>query len=99
MSEKESKIARLHAIVEGRVQGVNFRYFVEETAIKLGLKGWVRNRWDGTVEVVAEGEQESLKKLLASLHRGPRASNVTNVEPSWQPATGEFTGFQIRLTR
>jgi len=89
---------RLHAIVEGRVQGVGFRYFVEEQAIALDLTGWVRNRWDGTVEVTAEGGREALNKLLAALNRGPRASNVTSVQAEWGAPTGEHTHFYVRST-
>jgi acylphosphatase len=89
---------RLQAVVEGRVQGVGFRYFVEEQAMMLELKGWVRNRWDGSVEVVAEGERQTLEKLLAALRRGPRASAVTEVQVMWLPATGEFTQFYVRMT-
>ena len=96
MSEKQ--VARLHASVEGRVQGVGFRYFVQDTATSLGLAGWVRNRWDGTVEIVAEGDRQALGKLLTALYRGPRASIVTGVSPEWLPATGEFSRFQVRST-
>jgi len=90
--------SRLHATVEGRVQGVGFRYFVEERAIALKISGWVRNRWDGTVEVVGEGEHEILEIFLADIRRGPRASNVTNVVVDWQPSSGEFSYFNIRMT-
>jgi len=90
--------ARLHAIVEGRVQGVGFRYFVEENAYQLNLTGWVRNRWDGTVEVLAEGDRQTLEKFLSFLHRGPRAAYVSTVEVVWLPATGEFTRFSVRVT-
>lgn len=99
MGEGGNDKVRLHAFVEGRVQGVGFRYFVQEVAFGLGLSGWVRNRWDRSVEVVAEGGQEDLEKLLNELRRGPRASLVTNVKPTWGPATGEFHSFQIRMTR
>jgi acylphosphatase len=98
MNHKEEENTRLHAIIDGRVQGVGFRFFVEENAQSLGLSGWVRNRWDGTVEVVAEGDRQTLEKLLKALHRGPRASQVTSAKPEWSPATGEFAGFQIRMT-
>lgn len=91
-------LARLHATVEGRVQGVGFRYFVQEVAAGLDLTGWVRNRWDGSVEVVAEGEREKLEKLLASLQRGPRAAFVSNVRAGWDPGTGEFARFSVRMT-
>jgi acylphosphatase len=96
MTEKEK--ARLHAIVEGTVQGVGFRYFVQENAYRLNLSGWVRNRWDGTVEVTAEGERQDLEKLLQALRRGPRASTVTGVRPEWQDASGEFDYFKVKMS-
>jgi len=85
--------------VEGRVQGVNFRYFVTQQAGRLGLSGWVRNRLDGTVELVAEGKREHLDDLLSALHEGPPAANVTAVHPKWLRGTGEFGRFQVRMTR
>ncbi len=89
---------RLHAVVDGRVQGVGFRYFVLETALPLDLTGWVRNTMDGQVEVVAEGQRASLEQLLESLRRGPRASFVLSVNQEWQPASGEFIRFDVRGT-
>ena len=94
----ETSPARLHATVEGHVQGVGFRMFVLDTAIELGLTGWVRNRWDGDVEVTAEGERETLGRLLTALYRGPRSSYVTKVTPEWEPASGEFSDFRTRST-
>lgn len=94
MSELESM--RVHVIVEGRVQGVGFRAFVVDQANQLGVKGWVRNRWNGTVEVVAEGDHAALEDLISALRKGPRASYVTNVDLEWQPATGEFHQFSMR---
>ena len=91
----ESGTQRLHTIIEGRVQGVGFRYYVLENAQQLGLTGWVRNIWDGNVEVTAEGDRPQLEKLLASLYRGPRASFVTAVHTEWQPAKGEFAEFRV----
>ncbi len=89
---------RLEAIVEGNVQGVGFRYFVLETAQALGLTGWVRNRWDETVEVVAEGPQQAIDNLSTALHRGPRVALVSTVREDRSPAQGEFSGFIIRHT-
>jgi len=89
---------RLHALVEGIVQGVGFRYFVQDQAVHLGLKGWVRNRWDGSVEVMVEGSRADLDKLLNALYRGPRAAQVKGVRTEWSPETGEFRGFQVRMT-
>jgi acylphosphatase len=96
MSESEN--VRLFAIVKGRVQGVGFRAFVNGQAVKLGITGWVRNRWDGTVEVLAEGERQQLDQLVVALHRGPRSSYVTAVNPTWETATGEFSTFRVSLT-
>ncbi len=91
-------LSRLHAVIEGRVQGVFFRVFVQETAITLAVTGWARNRWNGTVEVLAEGDRQSLDKLLAALHRGPQAAHVTRVTHEWGTATGEFDRFMVRAT-
>jgi acylphosphatase len=94
----ESEQIRLHAIVKGRVQGVGFRAFVVETGLVLGATGWARNHWDGSVEVVAEGDQKTLEDLLAALRRGPRISRVSQVEQDWGTATGEFSTFHVKST-
>lgn len=94
----ESQAARLHVIIEGYVQGVGFRAFVQDQSVRLGVVGWVRNRWDGSVEVVAEGQQGTLEKLLTVLYRGPRSAHVSGVAPEWSPATGEFKSFSVRMT-
>ncbi len=66
----------LHFLIQGRVQGVGFRWFVHREASELDLCGWVRNTEDGEVEVVASGTAEDLTELRASLRRGPRGSRV-----------------------
>jgi len=91
-------LQRLHVRLEGRVQGVGFRYFVYDQAQALGVTGWVRNRWDGSVEVTAEGERSTLDQFLAVLRRGSRSSKVLDVHLAWKPASGEFTSFQIMPT-
>ena len=96
MPQSSADHQRLHAVVEGRVQGVSFRYYTSQTAQRLGLTGWVANRWDGNVETVAEGPKEALSALLAFLHQGPPSAVVTNVDHSWIEATGEFTEFGVR---
>jgi acylphosphatase len=88
--------ARLHAFVNGSVQGVGFRMFVLEHAQSMRLTGWVRNTFDGRVEVLAEGPRLKLEQLLEKLRGGPRSAFVTEVHQDWQPATGEFTGFNVR---
>lgn len=89
-------LQQLHAIVHGRVQGVNFRFFTVQTARELGLTGWVMNRLDGTVEVRAEGERAHLDKLVAFLHVGPPAARVTTVDIEWLSAGGKFQEFTIK---
>lgn len=69
----------LHFLIQGRVQGVGFRWFVQREARELELRGWVRNTEDGDVEVVAAGNVEDLADLRASLKRGPRGSRVDRV--------------------
>lgn len=85
-------------IVTGHVQGVGYRYFTQRTATRLGLKGYVRNQHDGSVEVVvALSGGEDMGAFLEALKIGPRASHVTSVEV--MPLTGdigEFTGFDVR---
>ena len=66
----------LHFLVQGRVQGVGFRWFVHREASELRLSGWVRNTEEGDVEVVASGNLEDLAELRASLRQGPRGSRV-----------------------
>ena len=87
---------RLHAIVHGRVQGVSFRYYTQRRAGELGLTGYVRNLWDRTVEVVAEGPRPKVDELLAFLRVGPRSAFVTEVTMRWSAATGEFNRFEVR---
>ena len=87
---------RLSAVVRGRVQGVNFRYYTRKRAQGLGLTGHVRNQFDGTVAVVAEGPRSKLEALHQWLHQGPSSAYVTQVDAEWSPATGEFLSFGVR---
>ncbi len=88
---------RLHAIVHGRVQGVSFRFYTRDEATLLGLAGWVANRDDGSVEVVAEGPRSALDRLAVWLHHGPPAARVTDVQIDFLPATDQFDYFSIEL--
>ena len=92
-----SDTARLHAVIYGRVQGVNFRAATRRQAEGLGVVGWVRNLPDDTVEVVAEGVRSRLQQLLNWLHDGPPAARVYEVRAEWHPAEGEFTHFMVRF--
>jgi len=77
---------------------VSFRYFVVEQAESLGLYGWVRNRWDGSVEMTAEGTRQNLETMLQALREGPPMARVANVDFEWLPFSGEFSEFQVRGT-
>jgi acylphosphatase len=90
------QVQRIHAMILGRVQGVNFRYYTMLRAQELEIDGWVRNMDDGSVEVLAEGNHTQLDVLLQFLHRGPPAARVTSVKFEWQDGTGEFSGFHVR---
>ena len=86
---------RLHAVIRGDVQGVGFRYFVLRKAHQLGLRGWVRNNDDGTVELVAEGARQDLEQLKRAVEEGPRMARVDRVDTSWQSATGNLDRFDL----
>jgi len=87
---------RLHAVVHGRVQGVNFRYFTYMTAQQYGVVGWVRNLPEGTVESVAEGNPSVLQAFLDALHEGPPAAKVSHVDAEFSAAEDDFSDFSIR---
>ena len=86
---------RLYLTIIGKVQGINFRSFVKQRAIELGLKGYVKNV-DDKLEVVAEGNDDRLKELLDLCNKGPSGAEVEFVEMKWEDYTGEFKKFEIR---
>jgi acylphosphatase len=86
---------RLHAVVRGSVQGVGFRYFIQRKARQLGLRGWVRNNDDGTVELLAEGSRSDLEQLMMAVEEGPRMARVQRVEVQWSRATGGLDEFDL----
>jgi acylphosphatase len=86
---------RVHAIVEGIVQGVAFRAYTRQLARQLGLTGLVRNLYNGNVEVMAEGELPNLKTLCDWLQQGPPAAEVLNVKLDYSDTPQEFLDFRI----
>jgi acylphosphatase len=87
---------RVHVIVTGRVQGVGFRAFTQEQAVKLGVTGYVLNRSDGSVEAVAEGPAGAVSQLLNRLKRGPEPARVDGLRTTDETYRGEFADFAIR---
>ena len=82
-------------VVRGRVQGVGFRWFVEGAASTLGIIGWVRNNYDGSVEVLATGSREQLNELRRKLQEGPRAARVDEVDESEARSVEGLKSFRI----
>jgi len=87
---------RLHVFISGIVQGVGFRYSLKRVAISNGVKGWVKNLRDGRVEAVLEGDEDSVRRVLAWCRRGPSLARVDKVEAFEEQYRGEFKGFEIR---
>jgi len=91
-------LKRIEIVVRGRVQGVYFRASAQREARQHGLMGWVKNRPDGSVEMVVEGEEDAVKDFLAWAQTGPSTARVEKVETRWRSYTGEFTDFRIAQT-
>lgn len=88
--------ARIHIVVEGRVQGVGFRFECVRMATQLGLRGWVKNMDDGSVEIVAEGEREMVERMTAWARKGPYGAHISACRATPEPPTGEFESFEVR---
>jgi acylphosphatase len=96
MSDTED-LARIRAIISGFVQRVGFRQFAILRARHLGLNGWVMNRPDGSVELVAEGDREQLEALIESLERGPTYARVERVQVTWEEPQGDLDAFAVQF--
>ncbi len=86
----------ISARVHGRVQGVGFRYSTQYTAQELGIVGWVRNEFDGTVLVEAEGERENIDRFVEWLKEGPPPARVTSVEVQKKAPSGSWRRFSVK---
>lgn len=82
--------------IEGRVQGVGYRYFAQEKAVALGLSGWVRNLPNGDVEALGQGSKEALTHWLKELEHGPSFANVVKLHTDWDDSTAPLQAFTIR---
>mgnify|MGYP001571793441 FL=1 len=71
---------RIHIIIDGRVQGVGFRYSLYIKALQLGIKGWVKNKDDNKVEAVFEGEQDKINNIIEFCKKGPFLTNISNIK-------------------
>ncbi|MEM4725977.1 MAG: acylphosphatase [Nitrososphaerales archaeon] len=96
MGRERLGMDRARIVVEGEVQGVGYRYYVRKAAWKLGLKGYVENLVDGSVEVVVEGDRRSIEEFIKAINIVKPPINVMKVGVEYQPPTGEFKTFRIK---
>jgi acylphosphatase len=89
-------MVRAHIYVHGLVQGVYFRHYTKNTADILGLKGWVNNLADGTVEILCEGPREKVLAMIDWCKEGPAAARVEGTDVLWEGYTGEIKSFDVR---
>lgn len=89
-------MVEIHCIVSGKVQGVAYRTYVQDSAVKLGVAGFVRNLPDNTVEVVAQADQTTLKEFIEFLHEGSSLAEVEGVAVDWLSVNKEYDDFSIR---
>jgi acylphosphatase len=95
---KPEENVAFHAVIEGHVQGVGFRFFVLNRAEALNISGWVRNTYNDEVEVHAEGPREALILFENELRKGPPSAYVTDIQLKWIEPTGKVIGFHIVST-
>ena len=91
----QARMIRATIVIRGRVQGVYFRASAREVARVQRLSGWIRNRLDGGVQAVVEGEEDAVQAFIAWCHVGPAGAYVTDVEATLEPYSGEFQGFRV----
>jgi acylphosphatase len=93
--DSDGRRLRARVVISGLVQGVYFRATARQMALRHGLCGWVRNRADGKVEALVEGESAAVQAFIAWCHEGPRGARVTDVQVAWEPYKGDVQGFRI----
>lgn len=86
-----------HLIIHGKVQGVGFRFFATRVARRLGLKGWIENQRDGTVEAMVEGESEAIDEWLGELREGPRFAEVVKIDQQRKEFSGRLGDFDVKF--
>jgi acylphosphatase len=85
-----------HFLITGRVQGVGFRFYMQRKARELGVTGWVRNRRDGSVEAMVQGETDAVETMTSWTRHGPPSAVVADVKTAG--GEGEYSGFEVRPT-
>lgn len=90
-------VSRVHLIISGDVIGVGFRSWARRQAQDLNLVGWVTNRADDTVELVADGPKEKLESLIRLCRVGPDVAEVSDIKIDWEEPKGEFLSFEVKI--
>jgi len=91
------KRKQVHGTIRGRVQGVGFRYFTQQVAAELGVTGWVKNNYDGSVEFLAQGTDDEIEAFLRAIGRGPASASVQDMRVRESSVTREYSSFHIRF--
>ena len=86
-----------HVHIHGKVQGVGYRFFATRVARRMGLKGWIQNNRDGTVEALVEGEKKAIDEWLEELKEGPRYAEVTSIDQESKEFTGKLPDFDVKF--
>lgn len=95
LATEQNSDNHFRGVVFGRVQGVGFRVFARQAALRHGITGWVKNLPNGRVEIFAEGEELALTEFLTDLYRGPVLSHVKDIDLTWERKDGQHESFEI----
>lgn len=98
MSQAKSNIKRAHLFVEGKVQGVGFRYFTQTNARDMDINGWVKNLPDSRVEAVFEGPEVKVESMIERCKEGPRAARVDSLDWEWVESTEPLNTFEVKYS-
>ncbi|MFZ2492355.1 MAG: acylphosphatase [Thermoanaerobaculia bacterium] len=90
---KQQRLIRIH----GKVQGVGYRFYATRVARRMGLKGWIQNNRDGSVETLVEGEQKAIDDWIEELKEGPRYAEVTRIDQETKDFTGRLGDFDVKF--
>ena len=94
----QDETVRVHVWVQGRVQAVGFRAFVQQNALQIGVTGWVRNVGYDTVEALAEGTKEQIDDFLRMVKRGPMGARVDESREEWEKVAEDFESFRVKAS-
>jgi len=86
-----------HVHIHGKVQGVGYRFFATRVARRMGLRGWIQNNRDGSVEALVEGEKKTIDEWIEELKEGPRYAEVTKIDQEVKEFSGRLPDFDVKF--